>query len=206
MIKYIIFDFGRVIVDFDESKMTRVFVKDEALVPLVRDAVFARDLWDPSDLGLISDEDLKDGFCRRLPAELHAAARAVYDGWIGNLDIVPHIEDAVRVAKERFSGVYLLSNISEKFAREWREHPPVAQILSCFDVLVFSGVLHLVKPDERIFRHLLDTYGLGADECLFIDDSEKNLAGARALGIKTYLFDGDAERLTEYLKNIERKI
>ena len=59
MIKNIIFDFGRVIVDFDESKMTRVFVRDEALVARVRDEVFSRALWDPSDLGLISDEDLK---------------------------------------------------------------------------------------------------------------------------------------------------
>ena len=39
MIKNIIFDFGRVIVDFDESKMTRAYVKDEALVPTVRDVV-----------------------------------------------------------------------------------------------------------------------------------------------------------------------
>lgn len=202
MIKNIIFDFGRVIVDFDESKMTRVFVRDEALVARVRDEVFSRALWDPSDLGLISDEDLKAGFCKNLPEELHEAACAVYDRWLENLDIVPHIEDAVRAAKERFSGVYLLSNISEKFAREWHEHPPIARILSLFDGLVFSGVLHLVKPDERIFRHLLDTYGLNPDECLFIDDSEKNLVGARALGIHTYLFDGDAKRLTEYLKTV----
>ena len=137
-----------------------------------------------------------------MPPELHEAARTVYDRWLENLDIVPHIEDAVRAAKERFSGVYLLSNISEKFANEWREHPTVARILSLFDGLVFSGPLHIVKPDARIFRHLLDTYGLSADECLFIDDSEKNLAGARALGIKTYLFDGDAVRLTEYLNQM----
>ena len=202
MIKNIVFDFGRVIVDFDETKMTRVFVKDESLVARVRDEVFSRVLWDPSDLGLISDEDLKDGFCKRLPPELHEAARAVYDRWLENLDVVPHIEDAVRVARERFSGLYLLSNISCKFAEEWREHPAVARILSLFDGLVFSGPLHMVKPDERIFCHLLDTYALTPDECLFIDDSEKNLKGARALGIHTYLFDGDAVKLTEYLKTI----
>ena len=202
MIKNIIFDFGRVIVDFDESKMTRAFVKDESLVPLVRDAVFDRALWDPSDLGLISDEDLKAGFCKNLPEELHEAACAVYDRWLENLDIIPHIEDAVRAAKARAEGIYLLSNISEKFANEWQDHPAVARILSLFDGLVFSGPLHIVKPDARIFRHLLDTYGLSADECLFIDDSEKNLAGARALGIKTYLFDGDAVRLAEYLSQI----
>ena len=202
MIKHIIFDFGRVIVDFDETKMTRAFVKDEKWVPLVRDAVFDRALWDPSDLGLISDEDLKAGFCARLPEELREAACAVYDRWLENLDIVPHIEDAVRAAKERAEGVYLLSNISCKFANEWHKHPAIARILSLFDGLVLSGPLHMVKPDARIFEHLLSTYSLRAEECLFIDDSPKNIAGAEAVGIKTYLFDGDAEKLTKHLKTI----
>ena len=59
MIKNIIFDFGRVIVDFDESKMTRAYVKDEALVPTVRDVVFDRLYWDPLDIGNITDGEVK---------------------------------------------------------------------------------------------------------------------------------------------------
>ena len=82
MIKNIIFDFGRVIVDFDETKMTRAYVKDESLVPLVRDTVFDRLYWDPSDLGNITDDALKAAVATRLPKELVPAAHAVYDNWI----------------------------------------------------------------------------------------------------------------------------
>ena len=34
-----------------------------------------------------------------------------------------------------------------------------------------------------------------ADETIFIDDSKKNVLGAEDVGIKGYLFDGDADKL-----------
>ena len=202
MIKNIIFDFGRVIVDFDETKMTRAYIKDEALVPLVRDTVFDRLYWDPSDLGNITDDELKAGVASRLPKELVPLAHAVYDNWISHVELVPHIEDALRIARERAEGLYLLSNISIKFANEYQQNPTLRRVLSPFDGLVFSGPLHLIKPDARIFHYLLDTYGLDPAECLFIDDSTKNTAGAEAVGIKTYLFDGDARKLCQFLSDL----
>jgi putative hydrolase of the HAD superfamily len=202
MIKNIVFDFGRVIVDFDESKMTRAFITDEAWVAPVRDVVFDRLYWDKLDLGTITDDEVKAGISSRLPSDLVPLARSVYDHWIDHIDIIPGIEEAIRRAKEKASGIYLLSNISIKFVDEYKENPAIGRILSLFDGLVFSGPLHMVKPDTVIYRYLLDTYGLSAEETLFIDDSPKNIAGAQALGIKTYLFDGDTVRLNEYLRNL----
>ena len=100
MIKNIIFDFGRVIVDFDETKMTRTYIKDESLVPLVRDTVFDRLYWDRSDIGTITDEELKAGVASRLPSELVPLAHAVYDNWIANVDLVVGIEEAIAAARE----------------------------------------------------------------------------------------------------------
>lgn len=200
MIKNIIFDFGRVIVDFDETKMTRAYIKDEALVPLVRDAVFDRLYWDPLDIGGITDEEVKARVAERLPEDLISAAHAVYDHWIDNIDLIPGIEEAILTARECAEGLYLLSNISIKFAEEYERNPVMKRVLSPFDGLVFSGPLRMIKPDARIFHYLLDTYGLNADECLFIDDSPKNIAGAEAVGIHTYLFDGDAYKLKKYIE------
>lgn len=199
MIRNIVFDFGRVIVDFDETKMTRAFITDENEVARVRDVVFDRLYWDQLDLGTITDEEVKAGIASRLPDRLIPDAHAVYDHWIDNIDILPGIKEAILAARERAEGIYLLSNISIKFVEEYALNPAVSDILSPFDGLVFSGPLHLVKPDARIFRHLLDTYGLCAEETLFIDDSPKNVAGAAAMGIKTYLFDGDTGKLKAYL-------
>jgi 2-haloacid dehalogenase len=48
----------------------------------------------------------------------------------------------------------------------------------------------LVKPDRAIFDLLLSRYGLRAEECLFIDDSATNVAGARAVGMAAHHFTG----------------
>jgi 2-haloacid dehalogenase len=60
--------------------------------------------------------------------------------------------------------------------------------LELFRHIVVSGKLKLVKPDAAIFRHLLDIVGKPAQACFFIDDSEKNVAGAAALGFHTHHF------------------
>ena len=202
MIKNIVFDFGKVIVDFDETQMTAAFVKDESMVETVRSVVFDRLYWDRLDLGTITDEEVKAGIAARLPAEWVATAYEVYDHWIDNIHIIEGIEGAILTAKAHADGIYLLSNISTQFVEGYPSRPAIKAILSHFDGLVFSGPLHLVKPDAAIFRHLLDTYGLRAEETLFIDDSPKNIAGAAAVGIKTYLFDGDAQKLKEHIVSL----
>lgn len=72
---------------------------------------------------------------------------------------------------------------------------PVARALyprldTLFGVTVVSGVEGLVKPDPAIYRRLLDRTGLAAADCLFVDDSAKNVAGAQAVGMAAHHFDG----------------
>ena len=57
----------------------------------------------------------------------------------------------------------------------------------------------MVKPNSNIFEHLMKSFKLKANECLFIDDSQKNIDGAKKVGIDGYLFDGDAKKLRNYL-------
>ena len=200
MIRYFIFDFGRVIVNFGEAEMTAKYVKNERRRELVRSVVFDRLYWDRLDLGTISDSEVKHGILRRLRGILGTQGCETYDNWVKSLTLIPHIEEAIAAAKKKGEGLYLLSNISEKFVREFPSVPHVAEVLSPFDGMVFSGPEHLIKPDRRIYELLLKRYSLAPEECLFIDDSEKNIAGAASLGINTYLFDGDARRLKEYIE------
>lgn len=91
----------------------------------------------------------------------------------------------LRELRERGVPLYALSNWSaakfplaeERF--EW---------LRWFEGIVVSGRVRMVKPEARIFRHLMDTYDLAASDFLFIDDHEPNVRGARALGIAAHHF------------------
>lgn len=74
---------------------------------------------------------------------------------------------------------------------------PVARALyprldTLFGVTVVSGAERLIKPDPAIYRALLDRTGLDAAACLFIDDSAKNVAGARAVGMAAHHFTSPA--------------
>ena len=81
-IKNVIFDFGRVIVTFDELEMTRVNIPNEDEAVLAHSVIFDRAYWDLLDLGDIADEVVEEGIRSRLPAHLHEAAELLraYEG------------------------------------------------------------------------------------------------------------------------------
>lgn len=202
MIKNFIFDFGQVLVRFDPDYMTAVFISVEQDRNLVSSAVFDRLYWDRLDDGSITDGEVKSAFLKRLPSRLHSVACQVYDRWIENLPLIDGMKEIITELKANGKKLYLLSNISKNFAENYKSVPEIAELLSLFDGLVFSGPIGLVKPNKDIFSHLLNIYSLKAEECIFIDDSQKNINGAVALGIKGYLFDGDAKKLKDYISTI----
>ncbi len=67
-----------------------------------------------------------------------------------------------------------------------------------FRDIVVSGIEQIIKPDPAIYRLLLERNGLSAGECLFIDDSPRNVAGAHAVGMDAVLFT-DAQTLARDL-------
>ena len=58
----------------------------------------------------------------------------------------------------------------------------------------------MLKPDVEIYRTFLAKYGLRAEECLFIDDREENVSGAKAVGFNGCVFDGDYGKVMELLE------
>lgn len=200
MIRNYVFDLGMVLFRYDTAYMTRLYVADEQDRKLLEDVVFDRKYWDLLDRGEISDETLKAKVRTRLPGRLHAAADRIYDHWIENLIPIEGMEALIRKIKQTGAGVYLLSNISEGFAKTYKTVPQINEVLSLFDGFVFSGTVHLAKPDFAIFRYLLDHYSLEPKTTLFIDDNEKNNLAAKKIGLQTYLFNGDVRSLSSYIK------
>ncbi|GGP78725.1 hypothetical protein GCM10010278_66510 [Streptomyces melanogenes] len=70
-----------------------------------------------------------------------------------------------------------------------------------FDEVVFSAEHGVRKPDPAIFGLVLDKLGVPAERCLFVDDSEDNLAAAYELGI-TPLLALDEEVAAKRLRDL----
>jgi putative hydrolase of the HAD superfamily len=65
-----------------------------------------------------------------------------------------------------------------------------------FDVIINSADVNMAKPETSIYKFTLEKIKIPPQECIFIDDTEKNLITARELGMKTILF-----KSVEQLKN-----
>ncbi|MBQ7926943.1 MAG: HAD-IA family hydrolase [Lachnospiraceae bacterium] len=68
-----------------------------------------------------------------------------------------------------------------------------------FDEKIVSGEVHLRKPDRAIFECALEKLKCKAKDCIFVDNSVKNLRVAEELGMETILFNRDGE---EYEGNV----
>ncbi len=199
MIKNYIFDFGNVLGEFYPERLTAPFVEDLEERRLVSEVAFDRLYWDRLDDGSITDEEVREGIRSRLPEDLAEKGCRVYDNWIKTVTPVPQMEKLIEDIGKTDKRLFLLSNISIGFAENYKDVPWIAQLFSHFDGLAFSGVVGLVKPNAEIFEHLLNKFDLKGEECLFVDDNAANIQGAKAVGIEGYLFDGDAQKLREYL-------
>ena len=200
MYKNIIFDYGQVIISFDPYYMTSRYIKDEAVCRELSAIIFDRLYWDKLDNGSITDEEVKAEISKRVPSQYRDAALKVYDNWYYNNPVINGTAELIKELKKDGANLYLLSNISIGFAENWHKIPEVSKILSLFDGLVFSGPIGMNKPNRNIFEHLLSKYSLQAEDCVFIDDSEKNINGAKAAGINAILFTGDPEKIRNELK------
>jgi len=196
MIKNIIFDMGNVLLRYDPEVCLNRFVKREEDRALIRRELFEGPEWVQGDLGHITDEQRFDGVSRRVPQELHTELRQCVEQWHMCMEPVHGAKEFCAYAKEQGYRLYVLSNASSSFYQYFPRFAP----FEYFDGLVVSCDIHIVKPDIRIYRYLLETYGLVPEECFFIDDMAANVEGAQKAGISGAVFGGDFEEIRKKLE------
>ncbi|MCU1263181.1 MAG: HAD-superfamily hydrolase subfamily variant 3 [Bryobacterales bacterium] len=60
--------------------------------------------------------------------------------------------------------------------------------LNAFTCQTYSCEIGAVKPEEKIYRHVLNNLAVPAGRALFVDDREINIQGARAAGMHGIVF------------------
>lgn len=197
MIKNVIFDCGKVLVLYDETYIASFFTDNAEDAELLGRVGMARKYWDRFDKGDLEEDEYLLSVKKELPERLHNSVDRLSECWIDHCDALPGMADIVMDVKKNCK-IYLLSNFNKKLRNELHKIP----VLKEFDGLVISGEVKLTKPDCAIYRYLLDTYGLKAEESIFIDDNAANIAAGEAVGIRGYLFDGDVEKLRAHLAEL----
>ena len=197
MIRHLIYDFGAVLVDWDPRRLYVPYFGDEARADWFLTEICPYEWNAQVDAGRSLKEVTEERVA--LFPEWEKEIRLYFDRWIDMMgDGIPGMEALVRDYKARGYGAWGLTNWSWETFPLIRDRYPVFGLLDGF---VVSGKEKTVKPGPRIYRILLERYGLRAEECIFIDDNPKNTAGAEAVGIRGLVFQ-DAAQLRRDLDRI----
>lgn len=71
------------------------------------------------------------------------------------------------------------------------------------DDVIISAEVHKIKPNADFYQLLLNKYSINPDEMLFVDDSQKNIDGAKELGIKTIKIDKGMDVCNEVMNFLD---
>ena len=183
----VVFDLGGVLIDWNPRYLYRqLFDGDDAAMERFL-AEVATPEWNlQQDAGRTWDEAV-EALTRQHPkhAELIAAYR---DRWTETLGEAIGPTVAV-LAELRQAGVRLFA-LSNWSAETFPVARPRYPFLDWFEGIVISGEVGITKPDERVYRHLLDRFGLDAASTVFIDDSAVNVRAAQEVGMIAIRFEG----------------
>ena len=116
-------------------------------------------------------------------------ARSGVDGhdaeYVAGHSLSPGLRELLESVMSRGIRVACLSNDVSEWAALQRDHFGLADLIEPWCISGNNGVR---KPDAEAYRVLLGMIGAEPGECLFIDDRQRNVDAARAVGFEASLF------------------
>jgi 2-haloacid dehalogenase len=184
----VVFDVGNVLLDWNPRHLYRKLFADEERMEWFL-ANICTPAWNlEQDRGRSFAEAVRELVGRHPEWELEI--RAFDERW--NETVAGEIEGSSELLsrlKNKGVALYAITNFSrEKFAQTLTRFAFMHE----FEGIVVSAHEGLLKPDAAIYRLFLDRYRREASRCLFIDDSARNVEGARQVGMEAVLFSGAA--------------
>lgn len=194
-IKAIIFDFGGVIIHYSPI----IFREGIAKLLKLNFEIVNKEIG-KIDFDFATGKINEKGFWKRISSTFNVVVfekdkkNFISDEFSRDARLNKDVEKIVIELKNSGYKLGIISNILEPHAkyskvRNWFRH---------FSPVILSCEVGLAKPDERIYKLMLEKLQLNGNECIYIDDREINLKPAERLGIKTILFE-NAKQLKKEL-------
>lgn len=183
----VIFDLGNVLLGYDWRPYLSSLGYDDQTNKVLADAVFRNKDWERGDMGGITSEQWEQLFVENAPS-YEAQIRQVYSGIEHTIFSLPYTKRLVHFLKKEGLKLYYLSNYSEHLYNKTKQY---MDFLDDFDGGIFSYEVLCIKPDEQIYRILIDRYGIKPEKTVFFDDRRDNVETACRLGIKGIVFKPD---------------
>ncbi len=197
MIKNIVFDMGGVLIDFNFKRtMNECF--PEKYHTILQDKVFGGELWRQLDRGTVKSEDIIPEILSQIPEETWPLISEMLSDFYPYMPPFENMYNFVKRLKDAGYSVYLLSNATPRFFDRYLDIPAI----TLMDGMFISCVYKLLKPEREIYEAFCNKFNLIPEECFFIDDMPANIQGAKAYGMKGFVFKApDTCELEKALNN-----
>ena len=186
-VRYALFDLGRVVLDWEPSRLYSKIFDDASERDWFLENVCTMAWHTRHDAGE-TFADTRPALIAEFP-KYETEIRAWSERWMEMFDgYVEGTPQLIERLAEKGIPLYALTNMPSETKPMMDEHFP---LLTVFQDIIVSGDEKLVKPDPAIYELTLKRMGTSnPSNVIFIDDSEKNIAAAGALGFETHLFRG----------------
>ena len=202
MIRNIIFDLGNVIINYNQKQIINNFTDKEAEIKYIYDEIFHAPEWKLMDLGDITNDEAIETINKRNGFRYTKLTEYFLHEWYKKQPINRDIVEIAKRLKEKGYNLYVLSNMANLTYEYFKDD----EFFELCTGIVISAHEHIKKPDEKIYRLLLERYNLNAEEYLFIDDDDsgKNYETANRIGIKgRRIIPNQLEDVKRLLKEFE---
>lgn len=186
MIRNIVFDIGEVIIQVSNDILKELFNRSDTEIKEISRIVYANKRWNDCLLGNLSQREYMTEIIRDFPKykkDIEVLLSIEFQEKV--LLLKNDTWDVMNELKNQGYKIYFLSNLTEETYNYLNDK---LDMFDRFDGGVFSWMEHLIKPDEKIYKVLLDRYKLNREETVFFDDTLKNIKMANKLGINGVQF------------------
>jgi putative hydrolase of the HAD superfamily len=188
-IKSVISDLGKVILFFDNNIfLNRMMAFSPLSLEEMRKAIFSHfEIVQDFDRGKLSSHQFYELASEKLQAEI--SFEDFYLMYNDIFSINPPVLNLLKKLKSLHRLILLSNTDVMRFGFIKQRFPEIL----IFDDYVLSFEVGRIKPDPHIYRVALEKAEAKAEECVFIDDREENIEGARQMGINSILFQDHAQ-------------
>lgn len=187
MIKNIIFDVGKVLIDWEPYSTMRELGFSEAAIDAIRKNLFESNAWSEEDRGLMTPVEMEDYLVSFIP-EYEREVRLFYKHATDSIMPRSYVIPWIKALKQAGFNTYVLSNFGGEAMKRGVQMGGI-NFLDQLDGYLFSYEIHKVKPEPEIYTALFERYNLTPSECIFIDDLPINIEGGKAVGMDGIVFE-----------------
>ena len=188
-IKNLVFDLGGVIINLHIEATLEEFSRlSGKTLDEIKASYFRPEFFYQYEKGLIDDVE----FSRALSAYMGITLSIdqVEKAWCKMLgEIHPERVEMLKKLSENYN-LLLLSNTNRMHLDVFNDilfrASGVPTMNDLFHKVYYSHEIHMRKPDDEIFLHVLRDSNIVAEETIFLDDTMENLVTAQRLGINTF--------------------